>query len=178
MRAGGGKSKGASFERAICVALSLWVSKGKREDAFWRSAMSGGRATVRRKAGKQTKAHCGDISATAPEGHALVSVFSIECKNVASMDLEAAAIFGRGHLVKFWHQCSMDALAHDKHPLLIVKQNRWPIMVFLRHSSAANYFGAVSQIEKVRLFKMDGYRVSGYFLEDLLKMPYKENYFQ
>jgi len=46
MRKGGGKAKGASFERDICRRLSLWVSAGKQEDVFWRSAMSGGRSTV------------------------------------------------------------------------------------------------------------------------------------
>jgi hypothetical protein len=46
MRKGGGKQKGSQFERDVCRELSLWVSHGKQEDVYWRSAMSGGRSTV------------------------------------------------------------------------------------------------------------------------------------
>ena len=46
MRKGGGKEKGSSFERLVCKRMSMWLSKGERDDLFWRSAMSGGRATV------------------------------------------------------------------------------------------------------------------------------------
>src|SRR5215216_6431446 len=38
--------KGPQWEREVCRALSLWVTNGERVDVFWRSAMSGGRATV------------------------------------------------------------------------------------------------------------------------------------
>ena len=38
MRKGGGKGKGGNFEREICKALSLWVSKGLNVDLYWRSA--------------------------------------------------------------------------------------------------------------------------------------------
>ena len=48
---GYGKQKGGEYERTVCKKLSLWVSNGTRDDIFWRSAMSGGRATLQRKKG-------------------------------------------------------------------------------------------------------------------------------
>lgn len=61
-RKGRGKGKGSAFERNICRTLSLWWSGGKHDDYLWRSAGSGGRATVRGKKGGRTTGHCGDIS--------------------------------------------------------------------------------------------------------------------
>lgn len=124
MRPGGGKSKGSAFERQVCVALSRWVSDGKREDIFWRSAMSGGRATVRGKRGKNTNSQLGDISSVAPEGHALTARFVIECKHVASLDLEAFLFKRKGALAAFWKTLTDIADANNKVPLLIARQNR------------------------------------------------------
>ncbi|MBM3120244.1 MAG: hypothetical protein FJ006_12010, partial [Chloroflexi bacterium] len=59
-------SKGASFERDISRQLSLWWTHGERDDVFWRSSMSGGRATVRAKKGQKTAYQNGDITATDP----------------------------------------------------------------------------------------------------------------
>ena len=81
MRKGGGKEKGSAYERAICKRLSLYVSKGKRDDLFWRSAMSGGRATLQAKKGKKAQAQAGDITSIAAEGNKLTSTFMIECKH-------------------------------------------------------------------------------------------------
>ena len=36
--------KGSEFEREMCKCLSLWWTDSKRDDVFWRSAQSGGRA--------------------------------------------------------------------------------------------------------------------------------------
>jgi hypothetical protein len=131
MRAGGGKQKGAAFERLVCEKLSLWVTDGKSDCAFWRSAMSGGRATVRHAKGKKTQSQSGDISAVAPEGHALVNYFSIECKFVKDLNLQAALMKGKGPLVEYWKQVSRDAAKAGKRPLLIAKQNNCPVVVFM-----------------------------------------------
>jgi len=75
-------AKGSSFEREICRALSDWWVGGVAEDVlFWRTAMSGGRATVRRKKGKTTtKSHCGDIGALTEEGKPLTDLITFELK--------------------------------------------------------------------------------------------------
>jgi len=73
-------AKGGTFEREICHALSQWWSDGQRDDMFWRSANSGGRATVRTKKGKGTFGNYGDIRADDPDGHALLEFVTLELK--------------------------------------------------------------------------------------------------
>ena len=73
-------SKGSAFEREICKKLSMWWTDGKRDDVFWRSSNSGGRATMRAKSGKRTHGHCGDIAAVDPIGAPLTSLVTLELK--------------------------------------------------------------------------------------------------
>jgi hypothetical protein len=80
MKPGGGKRKGSQFERKICVELSEWWSGGERQDIFWRSSQSGGRATQRAKKGKKTAGSYGDITALDPIGRPLLKMFTIELK--------------------------------------------------------------------------------------------------
>lgn len=72
--------KGSQYERDVCRTLSLWWSKGKDDDLFWRSSMSGGRATVRSKKGKRTAGHYGDIVATDGRGRKFLKMFTVELK--------------------------------------------------------------------------------------------------
>jgi hypothetical protein len=130
MRKGGGKNKGSSFEREICVKLSLWMSKGKQEDIFWRSAMSGGRSTVSFNKGKRLAAQAGDISCVHPSGAPLIEKFMIECK--AYRDLNYVGLLTRrGRLVEFWLEARRNANRYSKMPLLIAKQNQQPTVVCL-----------------------------------------------
>lgn len=127
MKAGGGKSKGAAFEREICVKLSLWVSGGKQEDCFWRSAVSGGRSTVAHAKGKRLAAQAGDISCIHPIGAEFSENYMVECKHYADLNFSGLAS-GVGHLVQFWEEASAQAQRYAKHPLLIAKQNRCPTL--------------------------------------------------
>lgn len=83
--------KGASFEREFCKQLSLWWTKGERDDVFWRTHGSGARATQRAKAGKRTKGQYGDVCATDPIGIPLTEliVFSLKrgCSKHSLQDL-------------------------------------------------------------------------------------------
>lgn len=72
--------KGAEFEREICKSLSKWWSNDKDDSIFWRSAQSGGRATIRSRQGKRTAGAYGDITALDPIGNPLLKVFTIELK--------------------------------------------------------------------------------------------------
>lgn len=74
------KTKGSSFERKVCKMLSLWWTSSKRDDIFWRTAGSGGRATVRKKKGKNTYNQHGDICAVDPIGEPLLKLCTIEVK--------------------------------------------------------------------------------------------------
>lgn len=130
MRKGGGKQKGASFEREVCVKLSLWVSEGKQEDVFWRSAMSGGRSTVAARKGKRLASQAGDISCIHPVGAYFSSQYVVECKHYANLDFQAL-VYGKGKLAEFWHILETEAARCNKKPMLIAKQNRMPVLVCL-----------------------------------------------
>jgi hypothetical protein len=73
-------SKGSAFERQLCKLLSSWWSSGKRDDIFWRSAGSGGRATNRSKKGKGTFGSYGDIACVDPIGKRLLDTITLELK--------------------------------------------------------------------------------------------------
>ncbi len=86
-----GSAKGAKFERDLCIQLSEWWSYGKRDDIFWRTGGSGARATVRHRAGKETRGQHGDIGLSDPVGKPLLDVltFSLKCgyKSISIQDL-------------------------------------------------------------------------------------------
>jgi hypothetical protein len=146
MRAGGGKQKGSSFEREVCRDLSLWVSRQRSDDLFWRSAMSGGRATVRLKKGKKTAHQAGDICAVHPDGNILTDMFFIECKFYA--DLQAASLLfgGAGKIISFWQVCCQQAQAHGKLPMLILRQNRYPALIGLDKRGLGKMDGASADL--------------------------------
>jgi hypothetical protein len=142
-----GRGKGPKYERAMCQRLSLWVSRMRREDVFWRSATSGGRATlksrklrgtaplrVRDKRGKVLRikfdAHCGDIVSTHAVGGLLTDLFVLECKHYADLDIESLFFKGKGCVPKFWEKVK-DAEAHPngKEPLMVMRQNNQPDVV-------------------------------------------------
>ena len=124
------KAKGGSFERSVCKALSLWITDARRDDCLWRSAMSGGRATVQLKKGQKALAQCGDISAITPEGHRLTDKWVIECKHVRDLNLRGAISSGAGLLPVFWEKLDEEAVAHKRYPMLIAKQNNSAVLVF------------------------------------------------
>lgn len=121
MKQGGGKGKGSSFEREICKRLSLWISHGDSVDLYWRSAMSGGRATVAKGAVRQA----GDITAVAPEGHCLTNAFYLELKHLKKITLDSF-LTGKGELINIWNKTVLEAVKYDRIPVLIFRQNRWP----------------------------------------------------
>ena len=75
-----GQGKGQSFEREICKLLSRWWTNGERDDIFWRSSNSGGRAKTRSRQGKRTFGGYGDVQATDPIGQPLLDLCTIELK--------------------------------------------------------------------------------------------------
>jgi len=129
MKSGGGKAKGGEFERKICKELSLWVSQGKHDDLFWRSAMSGGRATVRGKKGKETASGHGDITAVTPEGNLLTDFFVIECKSHKSLGFDLH-LYGHGPLAEIWDKLRKEC-GNDKKPILVLKENRRSALIGL-----------------------------------------------
>jgi hypothetical protein len=170
MRPGGGKQKGAQFEREVCKRLSLWVSEGKDEDLFWRSAMSGGRATVAGKSGKKLNRQAGDISAVSKEGCSLTDRFYIECKHVANLSLEGMLLNDNGLLASFWDECTNQAREYKKAPMLIARQNRWRSALVLAFSDD---FQRLTPHPGMLLTKWSGKYCPSFILFDVLTIqPY------
>ncbi len=124
------KAKGSAFERLVCKELSLMVTNGKRKDVFWRSAMSGGRATVRNRNGTKIEVRqAGDICAVAPEGIYLVEQFYFECKHHRNLAIGRFVIENKGPLSRFWAKAQQEAKKHNRSPVVIAKQNNLPAFV-------------------------------------------------
>lgn len=155
---GSGKRKGSGFEREVCVQLSRWVSHQTREDIFWRSAMSGGRATVAFNKGKLLAKQAGDISAIDPLGHQLTDRFCVECKFYKSLEIRSFFLLGKGKLAQFWRETLEDASRHSLMPMLIAKENNTPTLMLTKLTQLNQItqpIGRMSMVGdiEVRLFK-------------------------
>lgn len=139
MRKGGGKSKGGGFEREVCKHLSRWVSRGTREDLYWRSAMSGGRATLGAKKGQDLRFQAGDICAVHPMGHVLTDYWYIECKFVRKLNLRAFICGTGGPMQQYWKVAEREALVHKRIPMMVAKENNGLTLVVVPRDSAAWY---------------------------------------
>lgn len=174
MRPGGGKQKGAGFERYVCEKFSRWIDPKGTDSHFWRSAMSGGRATVRGRQGKKTASQSSDLSAQTKEGLPLLKVFSIECKFVRDLNLVAALVSAKGPLADHWKQVSRDARQHDKHPMLVAKQNGWPPFLIMRVEDAYALFGASNSIDlELGRFCQFGSNLALMFFEQAMEVKYQ-----
>lgn len=129
MKKGGGKQKGASFERQVCTDLSRFVDPDGSDTLYWRSAMSGGRATVQARSGVRNSTQLGDITCVHPRGEWLTSLMVIECKFYKDLNFGNSILFKKGNLYTFWKQVKKIAKKNDRHPLLIAKQNKSPAIV-------------------------------------------------
>lgn len=136
MRAGGGHRKGASFERSVSKDLSLWISGGRRDDVFWRSALSGGRATIGLSDGIKRNNQAGDISAIAALGEYLLDHCVVECKSYADLDLFRGIANDTGKLYKFWNELRVHSAKFSKQPMLIARQNGLPAVCLLSSASS------------------------------------------
>jgi hypothetical protein len=137
VKAGAGKNKGSAFERSVCQKLSMWISQDKHDDLFWRSSMSGGRATVMFKKGGENRTQCGDITAIHPDGNPLTDKFLISCKFYRDLKIAGAVLGNKGGLSAFWAECVEEAKNHKKLPLLIAKQNQIPPIACLSSAGMA-----------------------------------------
>lgn len=131
MRKGGGSSKGSTFERDICKALSRWWTEGARDDVFWRTAGSGGRATNRAKSGQKTAGAYGDITYVDAIGEPLMRLCCFELKrgygSWGALDLIDKIPLGRAKppvITQFWLQAKRSAEdAGAKYPVVIFRRD-------------------------------------------------------
>src|SRR6266436_6000325 len=97
-----GKLKGGEWERQVCRKLSLWISEGQSDDLLWRSAMSGGRATIGLAKGIKRGSQAGDISAVTSLGEQFIGVFIVECKFYKDLQVLQGICKDTGLLYQFW----------------------------------------------------------------------------
>jgi len=156
MLAKGSKDKGSSFERTICKQLSLLVTNGERTDVFWRSALSGGRATLQFDQGIINQAQAGDISAISKEGMWLIDNYQIECKHYKDLEFASGFLSNTGAVYGFWQSLVKDATRRGKKPLLIAKQNNRPIVMLTLPANSPSHIPAIITLHQwpaeVRLF--------------------------
>lgn len=134
-----GKNKGNTFERSICTLLSEWWTQDEsppRQDVFWRTASSGGRATQRGRKGKQTKNHCGDICATDPIGQPLIDVITWELKRGYNKDTIADLLDKpEGTAKTAYEKWILQARESQKHAgsqswaIIVKRDRRYPLVI-------------------------------------------------
>lgn len=150
MKRGGGSSKGSSFEREICKLLSLWWTSGERDDIFWRTAGSGGRATNRMKRGMSTSGAYGDLTFVDPIGADLLKLFCFELKRGYGqwcvLDLIDKKPGSRASTAElFWQQATKSCEdARACYPVVIFRRDQKVSVVMSSRallSNAARYVG-------------------------------------
>lgn len=132
-RPGGGKFKGSEFERSVGRTLSMWISDGQRKNLFSRNVLSGGGYTVTQAKGRETPNIPGDLMAASPLAFNFLSIFSIECKHHADIDLDVFLRDRRGtsFLMKTILHTSKQAAEHGLTWLVIAKENRHEPIVLM-----------------------------------------------
>lgn len=163
------KAKGSKFERDVCKALSLWISEGQRQDLFWRSAMSGGRATVAHKnSAALLRAQCGDICAVDPLGNVLTDDLYFECKHLKQLSFDGLVKSnrGQGSLIQIWRETQKQSARYDKFPVLICRQNGYPTLFCGDKRTVDNFLPKL-----IPLIASPLYDLYAVLLENLLRSP-------
>lgn len=170
MKAGAGKRKGGSFEREICKKLSLWISGGKNDSIFWRSAMSGGRATLQFKKGINNKSQICDISAIDPLGEKLLNKTIIECKSYRCLHVDSF-IFNYSlktdNIYNFWSKLLKIAYKVNKIPILICKQNKNKSLIILPYCVTIPLL-----LQPLAIIKNHGIHIAIFLLDDFLSVDF------
>lgn len=163
------QGKGSAFEREICVKLSTWVSNGARNDLFWRTAMSGGRATVFKKKGMLLR-QSGDITAVSLEGHELTDTYFFELKFYRDLNFPAFFVKNGGMLGQFWTKAQTEADAFGLIPVLIAKQNRMPVLWIIRKNDMPKHWAVHTRPFRVQVHHL-GCMI--YRFDDVVKSNYR-----
>ena len=103
------------------------MTSGEDDDLYWRSAMSGGRATIAIKQGKKVpRSMAGDVAAVHPKGHLLTEQFLVECKSYRDLKLQNLVKGKWCTLIDFWIVACNQVLSIEKWAMLIAKKNNHP----------------------------------------------------
>ncbi|KXH69820.1 MAG: hypothetical protein AM326_01735 [Candidatus Thorarchaeota archaeon SMTZ-45] len=127
-------AKGADSERETCKELGQWWAG--RSDVFWRTAGSGGRATMRAKRKKKTAYEYGDITFTDPIGKPLIDFFLLENKSGYKDDISIVDFIDSAKkeptLLKWWRKAELEKrLAGRYYSVIIFRRTRRRKCIFL-----------------------------------------------
>ena len=166
------KSKGSSFERTVAKQLSLWVSNGKRDDHFWRTAGSGSRSTIRSKKGKLTEGGSGDICSMSMETKIFTDALIFECKHLKNLNLWSFITHTMSDTYYgYWKELTEKAKQEEKIPVLIAKENNKPTL-FITNSDLSDKitFFFSTDIELKAEFGSGDDKICIYYLDDILSL--------
>lgn len=138
--------KGNKFERKMCKRFSLWWTSNKRDDIFWRTSQSGGRATERQKKNLKTAGGYGDMMANHETAKPFENTFLVEFKKGYDRDVGALILVDSKQkeptLLKWWKKNEkIKTESSRKFGLVIFERNRrHPCIVM-----TTNLFGQLEQ---------------------------------
>ena len=140
-------SKGSAYERTICKALSLWWTQDleePRDDIYWRTSQSGGRATTRRKQNIDTAYSQGDITFIDPIGAPFIDMCLLELKRGYSKDLDTLNFIdklkGEPLLIKWWKKAEQERKECKR---------KWSVIIFRRDRHKSCIMLNTSMLKKI-----------------------------
>ena len=122
-------AKGSNFERKMCKRFSLWWTDNKRDDVFWRTSQSGGRATERQKKNMKTAGGYGDMMATHEIAKPFENIFIMEFKKGYDKDVGVLILVDGKQkeptLLKWWNKNEkIKTESNRKFGLIVFQRNR------------------------------------------------------
>jgi hypothetical protein len=180
MRKGGGKAKGSKFEGDMCRLLSLWWTKGKEDDVFWKTHGSGNRATIRSKTGKNTRGQYGDVAAVDSRGHLLTKLCTISLKcgyeGEDLLDLlEVGTLNGEPEYAEWIRDAERDMKgAKSLGWMIIHKKNRMQPVVFMPDDLWHELYQFNYRIARVSIFTQVHVNKKKYKITEIRKLLAKK----
>jgi len=156
-------NKGTPFEREVCKTLSLWWTGQERDDVFWRTDTSGGRAKSRMKAGKETFGQYGDVQASDPIGQPLIDLCTIELKRGYNRTSIMDMLDAKDHAAQQQWDAWIEKLLVDhvaagtQFWMLIWRRDRRAPLLFLPHPLFVLFsLRGLAKVFRMRLLLKDG----------------------
>ena len=130
--------KGSQYERDTCKKLSLWWTQDldkPRDDVFWRTSQSGGRATTRAKKNIKTAYSYGDVTFIDPIGKPFIDSCLVELKRGYTNSISVLDFLDSGKatplLYKWYEKGDGEReLAKRKYAIIIFRRDRHRSCVF------------------------------------------------
>ena len=132
--------KGAAYERHCAKELSLWLTEDSTEDAIWRSASSGGRATRQAADGDQPEAHVGDLIPVMHEAQPFFHIFAVECKRVHALEWRKFLSAKNCNIRDYWQQAVDQAKVAKKKPFAMMREDNGADLIMVGKSGVCGPF--------------------------------------